>query len=291
MIKFLIDYLNHEGCNISKRILMPWWFFIFGRSEMKYFKLACLILLMICFSGGVSFAHFGMVIPSDNMVMQEDSRKIDIQVSFSHPFEMIGMPLAKPKEFFVIKNGKKQNLNSRLQKIKVMDQEAWKAEYIIKRPGIYAFVMEPLPYWEPSEDCFIIHYTKTIVAAFGDDEGWGKELGLKTEIVPISRPFGLYSANVFQGIVKLEGKAVPFAEVEVEYFNSDKKVQTPSDYMITQTIKADVNGLFTYGVPAAGWWGFAALNTSDKKMIYNNEEKDVELGAVLWVKFEDWLEK
>jgi nickel transport protein len=258
---------------------------------MKYFKLTCLIILMIAFSQGLSFAHFGMVIPSDNMVMQDDSRKIDISLSFSHPFEMVGMPLAKPLDFFVVKNKKKQNLNAGLQEIKVMDNKAWKTGYAIKRPGAYTFVMEPAPYWEPAEDCFIIHYTKTIVAAFGDDEGWDDELGLKTEIVPLSKPFGLYAANVFQGIVKLDGKAVPYAQIEVEYFNNNKKAQAPSDYMVTQTIKADGNGVFTYAAPAAGWWGFAALNMSDKKMIYNNEEKDIELGAVLWVKFERWQEK
>ena len=36
------------------------------------------------------------------------------------------------------------------------------------------FYMEPKPYWEPAEDCFIIHYTKTVVTAFGDDEGWDR---------------------------------------------------------------------------------------------------------------------
>ena len=30
--------------------------------------------------------------------------------------------------------------------------------------------------------------------------------------------------------------------------------------MVTQTIKADPNGIFTYAAPKAGWWGFAALN-------------------------------
>ncbi|MBT4509010.1 MAG: DUF4198 domain-containing protein [Desulfobacula sp.] len=258
---------------------------------MKCFKLCFLIIIIICFYCGLSFGHFGMVIPSDNMVMQEDSRKIDIRFSFSHPFEMIGMPLVRPQKVFVNKNGKNQDLNIGLEKIKVMNHEAWKTDYNIKRPGAYTFVMVPEPYWEPAEDCFIIHYTKTIVAAFGDDGGWDDELGLKTEIIPLSRPFGLYMGNVFQGIVKLNGKAVPYTEVEVEFYNIDQKIQAQSDYMITQTIKTDGNGVFTYAAPAAGWWGFAALNISDKKMIYNNEEKDIELGAVLWVKFERWQEK
>ncbi len=258
---------------------------------MKNFKLVCIVILVVCFSYGLSLAHFGMVIPSDTMVMQDDSKKVELQLSFSHPFEMAGMPLVKPEKFFMVKDGKQQDLNAALQGTKVMGHNAWKTEYTIKRPGAYTFVMEPKPYWEPAEDCFIVHYTKTVVAAFGDDEGWDSELGLKTEIVPLSKPFGLYAGNVFQGIVKLDGKVVPYAEVEVEYFNEDQKAQAPSDYMVTQTVKADGNGVFTYAAPVAGWWGFAALNTSDKKMMHNNEKKDIELGAVLWVKFEKWQEK
>jgi len=40
------------------------------------------------------------------------------------------------------------------------------------------------------------------VTAFGDDEGWDEEIGLKTEIVPLSKPFGLYAGNIFQGVGK-----------------------------------------------------------------------------------------
>ena len=257
---------------------------------MKWIKLCCLISALICFEMGLAAAHFGMVIPSDNMVMQGDSRTIDISLSFSHPFEMVGMPLEKPKEFFVVKNGEQKDLSENLQQITMMNHKAWKTGYTLKRPGVHTFVMVPVPYWEPAEDCFIIHYTKTVVAAFGNDEGWDAELGLKTEIVPMSKPFGLYRGNVFQGIVKLDGRAVPHAEVEVEFFNRGMNVHAPSDYMITQTIKADGNGVFTYAPPAAGWWGFAALNISDRKMISGNQEKDIELGAVLWVKFESWQE-
>ena len=58
--------------------------------------------------------------------------------------------------------------------------------------------------------------------------------------------------------------------------------------MITQAVKADGNGVFTYAAPKAGWWGFAALNTADYQMDHDGEKKDVELGAVIWVKFEEW---
>ena len=130
-----------------------------------------------------------------------------------------------------------------------------------------------------------------MIADFGDDEGWDGEIGLKTEIVPLSKPFALYAGNVFQGIVKLDGKPVPFAEVEVEHYNRDGQAVAPTEYMITQTVKADGNGIFTYAAPKAGWWGFAALNTARERMKQGDQEKEVELGAVLWVEFVDWQTK
>ena len=61
--------------------------------------------------------------------------------------------------------------------------------------------------------------------------------------------------------------------------------------MITQVVKADVNGVFTYTPPRAVWWGFAALNTATEKINYEGTEKDVELGAVIWLEFVDWKTK
>lgn len=257
---------------------------------MKKSLIGGLFAIVLVLIGPVSvFAHFGMLIPSDSMVMQGEDQTVTLQLSFSHPFEGVGMALVKPKVFNVMANGKKQNLVGSLKQTDIMGHTAWQVGYRIKRPGVYMFYMEPQPYWEPAEDVFIIHYTRTVVTAFGDDEGWDQEIGLKTEIVPLAKPYGLYAGNVFQGIVKLNGKPVPYAEVEVEYYNQDGKARAPTDYMVTQTIKADQNGVFTYAAPRAGWWGFAALSEADFKLkLKSGEEKGVELGAVIWVKFEEW---
>jgi cobalt/nickel transport protein len=269
------------------------WFFLL-EVFMKRFNFYSWLLVLFFFMSVLPqhvFAHFGMVIPSDSMILQEDNRNVRVTLSFSHPFEMVGMELEKPKRFDVIYDGEKSDLLETLTKTQVMGHNAWETDYPVKRPGVYIFSMEPVPYWEPAEDCFIVHYTKTVISAFGDDEGWDAEAGLKTEIVSLSKPFGLYAGNVFQGIVKLDGKPVPFAEVEIEYYNQDKKVEAPTEYMITQTIKADQNGIFTYAVPAAGWWGFSALNTADFTLKHEGQEKDVELGAVIWVLFHEWKSK
>lgn len=228
-------------------------------------------------------AHFGMVIPSQDIVTQ-DNKTLGLSLSFSHPFELVGMDLVGPKQFYVVKDGEKTDLLNTLQDTKVMSKKGWQTSYEIKRPGVHHFVMEPTPYWEPAEDLSIIHYTKVIVPAFGADEGWDESLGLPTEIVPLTRPFGNYQGNSFSGQVLLGGKPVSGAEVEVEYYNKDAKLSPSSDYHITQVVKADANGVFSFTCPLAGWWGFAALNEADYTL-KNPEgaEKGVELGAVLWV--------
>ncbi len=257
---------------------------------MKINRILILSFLSCFFTAIPAFAHFGMVIPSDTMIMQGEKRTVQLKISFSHPFELVGMDQERPTVFGVMANGNKQNLQQNLKKTLVMAQKAWEIDYKITRPGVYMFYMEPKPYWESAEDCFIIHYTKTVVTSFGDDEGWDEEIGLKTEIVPLSKPYGLYKGNIFQGVVKLDGNPVPSAEVEVEYYNQDQRAAAPTDYMITQTIKADHNGIFSYAAPQAGWWGFAALSPAAYKLKINGEDKAVELGAVIWVKFHDWQE-
>lgn len=254
---------------------------------MKKGTFLVLFLVLTLVTAGRASAHYGMVIPSDQMVMQGEDTNIKLHLLFWHPFEGHGMELVKPAKFAVVISGKETNLTGSLKPTRTKGHQTWTASYKIKRPGVYVFYMEPQPYWEPAEDCYIIHYTKVVVTAFGDDEGWDEEIGLKTEIVPLSKPYGLYAGNVFQGIVKLDGKPVPYAEVEVEYYNKDGRYAAPTDYMVTQTIKANSNGVFTYAAPKAGWWGFAALNTSDTKKKHQGEDKDIELGAVLWVKFHD----
>jgi cobalt/nickel transport protein len=236
-------------------------------------------------------AHFGMLIPSDSMIMQGDDRNVVLTLSFSHPFDLKGMPMDRPKSISVLTREKRIDLNNHIKATQAMNNQAWTIDFPVNRPGVYHFSMEPQPYWEPAENSFIIHYTKTVVAAFGDEEGWDTELGLKTEIIPLSRPFGLYTGNIFQAMVKLDGNPAPYALVEIEYYNQDGRARATTDFMVTQTVKADANGIFAYSPPVSGWWGFAALNIANFKLKHEGIEKDVELGAVIWVLFHDWETK
>jgi len=90
---------------------------------------------LIFFGANTASAHFGMVIPSDSMVMQGESKTVNIKLSFSHPFEGQGMELVKPKVFSVNANGKKNDLSGSLKKTKVMGHTSWETNYKVKRPG------------------------------------------------------------------------------------------------------------------------------------------------------------
>lgn len=250
---------------------------------MKYLPSSLLVALLLLTSATQVMAHFGMIIPEEAQVSAAN-RSIRLNLSFSHPFEGTGMDLSKPSRFYVIKDGEKMDLLSSLQETQILEHRGWKTDFRVKRPGVYHFVMEPTPYWEPSEDLSIIHYTKVIIPAFGSDEGWDQPLGLATEILPLLRPFGNYSGNTFVGQVLMNNKPVPGAEVEVEFYNEGQQFKAASDYHITQVVKADADGIFSFSCPQSGWWGFAALSSADYTIKNpQGQEKEVELGAVLWI--------
>jgi len=248
---------------------------MFGRIVMAVLSL-CLLLPT------PALAHFGMVIPESNLV--ERPGVINLDFRFWHPMEGQGMNMVKPKEAGVLVKGKKSSLLPLLKEKKVNGYTTWQAQYRVKSPGDYIFYMTPQPYWEPSEDCFIIHYTKTIVDALEAEEGWDTPVGLPMEIVPLSKPFGIYAGNNFSGIVLYKGKPLAYGEVEVEFYNAGGKLKAPAGAYVTQLVKADGNGVFTWSIPWPGWWGFSALHTAeDYKLKHQGKDKNVELGGVIWI--------
>lgn len=242
-----------------------------------------LLASLVCASS--LFAHFQTVMTDKSVIEQGSSTKVSINYEFTHPFEQKLMNMEKPKEAGVFLDGKKTSILNILQAVEKNKLTTWKSEYTIKEPGVYQFYVDPMPYFEPAEEKFIRHQTKTIIDAFGSGEGWDKPIGLKAEIIPLSRPYSLYAGNLFSAQVLFKGKPVPNAEVEVEFYNT-KGLKAPNEMYITQVFKADKNGVFHVSLPQEGWWGFAALMDDDEKITKEGKSYPVELGAVLWLKTE-----
>ena len=251
---------------------------------MTRIYLLCFTLIFCAASSAL--AHFGMLIPSAGSVADKKDASLTLTLSFSHPMEMVGMPLAAPASFKVYADGTGEDLLPALKPAKVMEHEAWSAAYAVKKPGVYQFVMEPKPYWEPAENKYIVHYAKVVVDGFASGEGWDRLAGLPVEIAPLVRPTGLWTGNLFRGVVLQDGQPVPGAEIEVEWVN-DGSVTPPNEAFITQVIKADDMGVFSYAMPKAGWWGFAALIDGPEATSPDGKPATTELGALMWVKATD----
>lgn len=233
-------------------------------------------------------AHFQELIPTSEILEEEDARELRLQLTFTHPMEGgPAMAMGEPIAFGVLAPDGRADLKDRLQSVTVDDQPAYAASYTIGEPGDYLFFLEPAPYWEPAEGKLLVHFTKTVVSAFGGGGDWDARVGTPVEIVPLTRPYGLWTGNVFQGVVYQADQPVPFAEVEVEWRN-DGSVTPPADAFVTQVIKADANGTFTYAMPRAGWWGFAALLDGPEPLPNPaGELVPVEMGALIWVRTRD----
>ena len=246
-------------------------------------------LILVALVAAATRAHFQVVLPSSDVVTAEGDRTVNLDILFTHPMEQGPlMHMGRPRQFGVLVGGKKQDLKATLQPKATDGKTSYVTSYKPKAPADHVFYIEPAPYWEPAEQKMIVHYTKVVVDAFGAEEGWDAMVGFPVEIEPLVRPYGLWTGNLFRGIVRKNGKPVPFAEIEVEYYNAGGKVKAPGDPFVTQVIKADGNGVFAYAMPRAGWWGFAALIEGDRKMANpDGKQVGVELGALMWVKCVD----
>lgn len=262
-------------------------------------KKTILLALVLVFATAMTCsAHFVMMYTPQTLL--DNGGKVTIKNVFTHPFEAsVTMNMEKPTAFFVVNKGKKTDLLDTLKPITWQSLEnsakGWETEYQVKGMGDYVFCLEPVPYFDKEEDKYIQQYTKIIVNNAGLPTDWDAKLGQKTEIVPLDKPYALLTGNVFRGVVLSKGKPVPDAEIEVEYLNhvpnmelnkfeEKAAVKASHDVFVTMTIKANGNGEFTFGIPKAGWWGFAAISSGpDKKL--NGQE--LEQDAVIWVQARD----
>ncbi|PWR22863.1 DUF4198 domain-containing protein [Zavarzinia aquatilis] len=251
-------------------------------------RATCLGLILAASVTLPALAHFQELLPSADVLPEGGTVSLDLV--FTHPMDRgPQMQMDRPIRFGMVMDGKATDLSASLVESLDGGKSAWRAFVDLKTPGAAVFFVEPAPYWEPAEGKYIVHYAKVVVDSFASGEGWNAMVGLPVEIRPLTRPTGLWTGNLFTGVVTKNGTPLPFAEVEVEYVN-DGGVTAPNDAFVTQVITADANGTFSYAMPRAGWWGFAALTEADARM-KSPEGKDVpvEAGALIWVKATDMV--
>ncbi|WED24682.1 DUF4198 domain-containing protein [Vibrio sp. JC009] len=242
-----------------------------------------------------SQAHFQLMYTPTSQL--EKPTTIDMKLVFGHPMENgHTMNMGMPEEFFVMFKDKKTDLLKDLKAIKWKGHDnvadAYEVEYKVKRNGDYIFGLVPAPYYEGGEDIYIQQITKRFINKGGLPTGWEAPLGLKTEIVPKNKPYQVFAGSTFTGQLLSEGKPAAGVECEIEFINTevDSKVNSfgkgtfrdaPGSAIVAIT---DDAGMFTFGIPKAGKWGFACLGSGP-----DTEYKGKELSqdAVLWIEAQD----
>lgn len=247
------------------------------------------LLISLALAGKAS-AHFQLLYTPK--VSLAKAQSIEMRLVFGHPLDNGHvMEMGAPEAFYYLHKGKRVDLMKSLKPITWKGPEnaaaAFAARVKIKRNGDYVFVAVPSPYYEDGENKYIQQITKSFVNKGGLPTGWEKPLGLKTEIVPLNKPTNVLAGGTFSGQVLADGKPVPGAEIEVEWINGkpdpagnafgpSRVAPRPSALVAI----SDANGVFTFGVPKAGTWGFAALNTGPDKRF---KGKELSQDAVIWI--------
>jgi cobalt/nickel transport protein len=246
--------------------------------------IALIVLAFVLSGAPAAQARFAILLPSDDIVTFEDDKTIKVQAWFVKPFEQMILTLDKPRSVGVYAGGKKTDLMDKLSKMPIEDGEAYELEYKIRRPGALIFFMEMDPYWIAGEEKYLVQFTKTVVSALGKSGGWDAELGLTAEVVPVTRPYGIWAGNIFQGRVLYKGEPQAGALVQVEYYNEGGSVKAPAPPYISQTVRTDENGVFTYAIPREGWWGFSATFNSGEVKLLREVHRRIYHSAVIWVR-------
>lgn len=246
------------------------------------------LVAALLFSATPAAAHFQELIPSPDIVTPETGATVNLDIRFTHPMEQGPvMDMGAPQRIGLLADDAITDLTSMVKAREIDGKTGYTLSYTVTKPADHVFFITPAPYWEPAEGKMIVHHTKVVVDAFDAQEGWDALVGLPVEIEPLVRPYGLWTGNVFRGIVRKNGNPVPFAEVEVEWRN-DGSITAPADAFVTQVIKAGPDGVFSYAMPRAGWWGFAALVEADALVPNpNGDMVPMEEGGLIWVNVRD----
>jgi cobalt/nickel transport protein len=260
-------------------------------NRTAFLRAAAAMTVTLTFSGA-AHAHFQLLYTPE--VMLEKPAEIDIALVFGHPMENSHtMDMGQPEEFFVVLKGEKTDLTDSLDAVDWHGPgdepaDAYTATYKVRRNGDYLFGLVPAPYMEGAEDIYIQQITKTIVNKGAMPTGWNEPLGLPTEIVPMNKPYQVFAGSTFTGQLLSEGEPAAGVECEIEYINStidleanrfskETKGPVPDSAIVAIT---DENGLFTFGIPHPGVWGFACLGSGPDK---EHEGKELSQDAVLWI--------
>jgi len=249
--------------------------------------IAASLAFFICIPEVVS-GHMLVISPERDVVISPQKRDVWVRVWFSHPMEKGPSMDFKVEKSGIVSSHGKSPLSWKEYSIPKGAGErgtvsAYKSQVTIGGPGVYQVFVEQTPYFEPAEEVFIKQVAKTYIEAFNLEAGWETPLGLDAEIVPLTRPFGLWEGSLFCGRAMVKGQPCRNCRVEMEYLNQED-AELPIPALATYVTHTDSRGIFQVTLPWRGWWGIAVLGDGGYMKGPKGKEYPVELDSVIWLK-------
>ncbi len=270
-------------------------------------RFPCVIALLVALATPVQAADFGLLLPERSIVDNPRQNTLKLTLGAVDPFWGRGIPIERPQAFSVLRRqgdviDRSEHL-SVLEEITAYGAKAWSTRINLPMPGVYHFIMQSKAIWQPEENRFTQYSVKVQVPVHGSSEGWDMPLNTGFEILPLSRPFGMYTGMSFTGQILHDGKPVsgalvaaarldPAAKINAHppVSNRPKGKNTPNTlapFYAVQEVKADQQGIFTFTCPLSGWWGFATDIESDPLKDPSGNVRQQLCRAEFWVYFED----
>jgi cobalt/nickel transport protein len=253
------------------------------------------VLVLLC-TTATSVAHYNMLLP--DKAWAQKGEKVTFTYQFGHPFEHELFDAPKPASLLVLLPSGKHavlDVEKTLRKIERPGADGkrvtcWQFDYTPAERGDHVFVLKT-PTIKHGEDHAVEDLVK-VVLHVQTQNGWDhglkglpREIGVDLDLVPLTRPYGLYAGMAFSARVErypYQPIGPPMSptsglRVEVEQYNEKTPKALPPDELVTFHTKTGGDGSFVATLPASGWWGITAIEGESARRVtlwvHVNEKK------------------
>ena len=184
--------------------------------------------------------------------------------------------------------GERRDLLGDLEEIRYLDSRAWGVNVAIGKPGLYHFMIETRPRWSESRQRYEQEFVKATVPVYGESRGWEVPCGLRLEVVPRTRPFGLGAPCLFSAQVRWQGQPLPGAQVRMYRINTDKTPPAlPTPWHCSLEARADADGNVAFVLNRPGWWCCVAETDGEPLKGPDGNPRPLRFGGVFWLYVDD----
>jgi len=239
-------------------------------------------------------AYFLVVVQENGHGYGQVGKEVRWLVFRGEPFQGVIRDSLAPKAFIVLPQGQRQPIALSIINLKDYssgkERRGYRPHFVPSLKGDYYLCLISPPSFVPGLGEVWQEYSK--VALHVDTEtNWAKEVGLKAEIVPLTRPYGLEQGTLFRGQVLCEGKPVAGVLVQSTYYHGvylpvsilpkgpGGKPDSARMYMSQLT---DDSGRFALCLPHTGWWLISARLPHGYTML-GNQKLPLILRASIWL--------